>query len=809
MLRLMLLLVVSTMAICAAQAKTCAETPVPIPNGGFERGLDKWQVPDGEGMTAVSEEQAASGKHSLKVVDNDLYRGSDATGPRVPVSGLGAYELRGKALPVSGSGLGLYVHVLDREGKLIGSGDEHRRAAPSSPAGQWVPWKLLVYTPKDAAFLQLWVHSYSAARATAYLDDLSFVSLSESALHPPWPGTYKIHADEKEKLTAADVVGPDGIVYPDWRYAGVPGGIPSVPVVARIEDFGGRADDERDDSAGLEAGAEEVGRRGGGALLLGAGTYYLDRPVVITRDGVVIRGAGADKTRLIFRYLAPPGGVGFLRPLPDSTITRSTWVEAHADPRNLAKLSIEAEGHKLAEAGPRDDAGPTFSVETRGRWVIEEVPDGQHTLTAVAQYQDGRRIESAISVHTDASAPAEDPRVPYYTGAIMFLGVSDYGPGRQLARDGKRGDRELLLESAEGLAAGDRVRLRAPESPRWNALVRNSCPWGSYREYQFLVEAVEGNRIRLNQPLRLDYPVVDGPYVQEIRPIRRCGIEDLHLEQTQDLWISGIIFSHAWECWARGVTVKKAGRFPLYFSPAKWCEIRDCVLDDAWFKGGGGTAYAGWESTCDCLMENVITHNLRHAPLVQWAASGNVIRKSVFHNSDGQWHAGWTNENLFEQCVIESVEGNGGYGYGMWASPPEDEEHGPNGPRNVVYNCDVRSPRAGLWMGGMNEGWLILYNRYLVGSGPGVYAKEASFDHIIRGNVFSLADPKQPAVILQTPDCTGVELIDNQVYGGNGKLCDGSARPAVDRGNRLAPAGAAPRPQPAVPSIFEWQRGRK
>ncbi|MDH7570092.1 MAG: right-handed parallel beta-helix repeat-containing protein, partial [Armatimonadota bacterium] len=221
-----------------------------------------------------------------------------------------------------------------------------------------------------------------------------------------------------------------------------------------------------------------------------------------------------------------------------------------------------------------------------------------------------------------------------------------------------------------------------------------------------------------------------------------------------------------------------------------------------------GTAYAGWEHASDCLMENVTTYKLRHAPCVQWAASGCVIRKSTFHESDGQWHSGWTNENLFEQCVIDSRLGNGGYGFGLWASPPEDTAHGPNGPRNVVYNCDVRSVKAGLWMGGMNENWLILYNRFIVGSGPGVFAKTASFDHIIRGNVFCLADAKQPAVFLATPDCIGIELIDNRVYGGSGRLFGGSGRPQVDRGNQLLPAGEGARPTPAVPSIFEWQRAR-
>jgi hypothetical protein len=270
-----------------------------------------------------------------------------------------------------------------------------------------------------------------------------------------------------------------------------------------------------------------------------------------------------------------------------------------------------------------------------------------------------------------------------------------------------------------------------------------------------------------------------------------------------------VVFYHGWNCWAKDVTVKKCGRFPVYGSMAKWCEIRDCVFDDAWFKGGGGTAYTGWDRCWDCLIENVETLKMRHAPLFQWAASGCVIRKSVFHESDGQWHAGWTNENLIEQCVIESVRGHGGYGYGMWASPPKDTAHGPNGPRNVVYNCDVSSPRAGLWMGGMNENWLVLYNRFIADSGPGVSAQTASFDHIIKDNVFILKDGKSPMVLLATSDCLGVEITGNRLYGGNGRLTAGKAKPVVFEDNKAFPLGDAPRPTPEVPSIYEWQQKRK
>jgi len=192
---------------------------------------------------------------------------------------------------------------------------------------------------------------------------------------------------------------------------------------------------------------------------------------------------------------------------------------------------------------------------------------------------------------------------------------------------------------------------------------------------------------------------------------------------------------------------------------------------------------------------------------VQWAASGNVIRKSTFHESDGQWHAGWTNENLFEQCVIDAKRGNGSYGYGFWASPPEDTAHGPNGPRNAVYNCDVRSPKSGLWMGGMNENWLVLHNRFIVGKGPGVFAKTASFDHAIKDNVFALREKGQAALLLATPDCIGVEFVGNRVHGEGAKLLGGVGKPMLKEGNEVLPAvDDPPRPQPAVASIFEWQR---
>ncbi|MHC4594838.1 MAG: endopolygalacturonase, partial [Planctomycetota bacterium] len=473
-------------------------------------------------------------------------------------------------------------------------------------------------------------------------------------------------------------------------------------------------------------------------------------------------------------------------------------------PTGLMKMTMMVDDIVIGRWSRSKHSGNTFAFSTYGRNAIGKLPNGRHVLKGIAEYKDGTKRTGEIPIVLDSAF--DDTRlVADSRAAISFAGKGTVGRKLKLARDGKRGDMKLKLKSTKQLRVGDCIVIEGPATDRWKKLTKNACEWGTYRVYEVIISDIKDNTISINQPLRIEFPAIDGSFVQKVVPIQRCGIESLYLEQTENLWISGVVFYHGWNCWAKDVTVKKCGRFPVYGSMAKWCEIRDCSFDDAWFKGGGGTAYTGWDRCWDCLIENVETFKMRHAPLFQWAASGCVIRKSIFHESDGQWHAGWTNENLIEQCVIVSVRGHGGYGYGMWASPPEDKAHGPNGPRNVVYNCDVSSPKAGVWMGGMNENWLILYSRFVVDNGPGVFAKTASFDHIVKDNVFILKDGKSPMVFLATPDCLGTEIIGNRLYEGNGSLVAGAAEPAVVQDNLAFPLADAARPIPNVPSIYEWQ----
>jgi len=87
---------------------------------------------------------------------------------------------------------------------------------------------------------------------------------------------------------------------PDFSFAGYRCGeepLPTVPQVANVKAFGAKGDGRTDDSqAFLDAIA--AGKRG--AIYVPPGRYRITKILEIKRSGVVLRGAGADKTVLFF-----------------------------------------------------------------------------------------------------------------------------------------------------------------------------------------------------------------------------------------------------------------------------------------------------------------------------------------------------------------------------------------------------------------------------------------------------------------------------------------------------------------------------
>ncbi len=685
---------------------------LPFPNSCFEAGETGWTIHKDRGAVSITSDCVGSGKYALCITASEETKGARVDGPLVPCKGPGIVELFGSVCCRGGRNLGLWVRQIDAGGAVLPVESWGEMAGD----GKWCCDKLMRVIPLDerTVFLRLSFIAYPKGdeKIETYVGDFKFVRPPMRI--PPLPRQYKLRPTDKDKLTAADVAGPDGLVYPNWTKVGVQGGIPEVPVVLKLADAGAKP--ETDISALLESACRQVGAKGGGAVLIGAGTFYVDNQVTIRDSGVVVRGSGRDKTRLIFRYSL---------------------------------------------------------------------------------------------VHPDAKPPQGWPHP-----AVFLLRGDDMEEHEYLlAEDGKRGDCSLTLTDAGDLKAGDKVVLRAPDTTRWQALVndRSTNAWGR-RTCLYEIQSVDGITVGIGQPLRIDYPVADESCLQRMCAIERSGVEDLTVEHACRMGFYTVNSNWALNCWVRRMDVIDSGNSGVHFHSARWCEVRDCTFTG--FDAAVHVAhrnwwgYAGFTQSADCLMEDTVWIRFRHGPQVQFGAQGNVIRNSVFDGSDAEWHAGWSTENLFENCIVNARSSYGSYGYGAYATGSNDTTHGPNGPRNVVYNCDFKSHRDGAMLNGINENWLFLHNRFDVEKGAGFVGTCGAFDHIIRHNTFILRDGASPLLRLKTVDCVGVELSDNTLCGGNGEIYQGLPALEVERGNRAVPhSGILPeRPVADPPSIYEWQQ---
>ncbi|MBC8010667.1 MAG: hypothetical protein H7067_11295 [Burkholderiales bacterium] len=638
----------------------------------------------------------------------------------------------------------------------------------------------------------------------------------------------------------ADLPGPDGRAYPDFRRAGaLPG--PAPKLVVPVSTHGGKPDDAQDDSAAFRAAiAAAAASPKGGIVLLEPGVYQLGEPLCITADRLWIRGAGKDRTTIEFTYGLNPGEIRFVGLSEGQRVTLDTSIEVHAypgpgdssypekAPPGQLKLLTLSSGGKVVTSRKQDEGGPfNLSIPL---WRFTTAA-GSLPLVARVEWTDGKSSETTLTLDVEATyLPDRARRLAQHEAAFTFIG--DQWTHRswyrwRLAEDASRGATRLRLTRAESikraadlafidqvnlpppahevLRVGDSVALSAFATPEWKKATGNVPDFARINFAR--IAAIEGDTLVLDRPLRIDFPVAENSRLDARFPIRGCVVEGFTLRQTRQLWTHGILFQFAEDCLVRDVRVVKAGRNPVAIESSLQCEIRESEFDDGWYQVGGGTSYLGLGTSFDCLIQDVRTTRLRHAPVVNWSAAGNVFSRSTFQRSDANWHSGWCHENLVEDCVIDASTGSGSYGYGIYTSKPQSG-HGATGPRNVFWGNLITSPQSGVLLGGAIDGTVIAYNRFIVRSGPGIDALATTTNTRVVGNHFVLAGPTQP-LFKNHRSGTGWEVVDNRVFGGNGNLTIASSAPlAADKGNTFAPVNegaSTPRPVPPAPSLRDWQ----
>ena len=244
-----------------------------------------------------------------------------------------------------------------------------------------------------------------------------------------------------------------------------------------------------------------------------------------------------------------------------------------------------------------------------------------------------------------------------------------------------------------------------------SALINDS--WANNAVGQIaMLKSKSGNTFNLYTRHRRGVPLSGAPVLQVLNMIKGVGIECLKIKRMDiDLvanQTSNIFFNHAAFCWVKGVDSDSTNFAHISILNSTNIEITGNYFHGAFAYGGGGLAYGVvcHMSTGDCLIENNIFRNLRHAMLLQAGTNGNVFsynyslqqkRTEIPSDAAGDivLHGNYPYANLFEGNIAQNVGG--------------DASHGRNGPANVFFRN--RAMHYGIaFTAGSSDSSIVMYN---------------------------------------------------------------------------------------------------
>ena len=234
-----------------------------------------------------------------------------------------------------------------------------------------------------------------------------------------------------------------------------------------------------------------------------------------------------------------------------------------------------------------------------------------------------------------------------------------------------------------------------------------------------LLKSKSGNTFTFYTRHRRAIPLNGAPIAQVINMKTGVGIECLKIKRMDvDLvanQTSNIFFNYAAFCWVKGIDSDSTNFAHISIMNSSNIEVSGSYFHGAFSYGGGGSAYGVvcHMSTGDCLIENNIFRNLRHAMLLQAGCNGNVYaynyslqqKRTEFPSDAAQdlvLHGNYPYANLFEENISQNIGG--------------DVSHGKNGPANVFFRN--RAQYYGItFTGGSGDSSIVIYNEVTATSG--------------------------------------------------------------------------------------------
>ena len=315
---------------------------------------------------------------------------------------------------------------------------------------------------------------------------------------------------------------------PDFSYAGYGSGVGTIPSVSqevRVDDFGARADDEKDDTkAIIEAISAAAGKDGPVRVQFGPGRYILSDILWIERSDIVLSGMGAGE-----------GGTELYMPRPLNQMDDGGALD------ELRTYLVENDKRERQTNANLDTLFSPWSWS--GGFIWTRVPEGRHAtyleshdrqIDQVADIKSGTRGERVLVLNEPGRLKVGD--------VLQIHWHNRAGPGGPLIR-------ELYGNTKEEI--GSR-HWELPERP----LVRQATR----------IERIDGNRVTISDPLLHPINSELPAYFARWDHLSNVGIQDLALTFPENPFFghhneagyNGIYFTGVHDGWVRNIVVTNA-----------------------------------------------------------------------------------------------------------------------------------------------------------------------------------------------------------------------------------------------------------
>lgn len=274
---------------------------------------------------------------------------------------------------------------------------------------------------------------------------------------------------------------------------------------------------------------------------------------------------------------------------------------------------------------------------------------------------------------------------------------------RDISYDISKGSNKIHVFNTTNYNVGDWVQIYESKNPdAWWSRDDGTKGYGKCGQIGKVTSINVDSYINIDQESSKEYKVTSNLTLRKMNPIQNFGIENLAIERTDagNGFGNGstIFISNAINCWIRGVeSIKAVGRH-LSISTSAHIEISGCYFHDAYSYDAGsscggidGKGYGIVLSTTstNCLIENNILENYRHALLTANGANCNVLAYNYTIDTDNVaissicLHGQYSYSNLFEHNFVENIVA--------------DDTHGANGPYNVILRNYIWDDKDDVW----------------------------------------------------------------------------------------------------------------